>query len=91
MDASEHDVLAYSSFPRQHRAKLHSTNPVELLNKEVKRRADFVGIFPNESSIMHLIGALLVEQNDEWQTSSRYMMVRSFARIDKEEMTPFSA
>jgi hypothetical protein len=51
MDASEHDVLAYMSFPRQHRTKLHSTNPIERLNKEVKRRADVVGIFPNEASI----------------------------------------
>jgi len=88
MDASEHDVLAYMSFPRQHRTKLHSTNPIERLNKEVKRRADVVGIFPNEASIMRLIGAVLFEQNDEWQTSSRYMMVEAFARIDKEEIDP---
>lgn len=65
MDASEHDVLAYMAFPRQHRTKLHSTNPIERLNKEVKRRADVVGIFPNEASIMRLIGAMLFEQNDE--------------------------
>lgn len=88
MDASEHDVLAYMSFPRQHRTKLHSTNPIERLNKEVKRRADVVGIFPNEASIMRLIGAVLFEQNDEWQTSSRYMMVEAFAQIDKEERDP---
>jgi len=67
MDASEHDVLAYMAFPRQHRIKLHSTNPIERLNTEVKRRADVVGIFPNEASIMRLIGAALFEQNDEWQ------------------------
>ena len=88
MDASEHDVLAYMSFPRQHRTKLHSTNPIERLNKEVKRRADVVGIFPNEASILRLIGAVLFEQNDEWQTSSRYMMVEAFAQIDKEEIDP---
>lgn len=88
MDASEHDVLAYMSFPRQHRTKLHSTNPIERLNKEVKRRADVVGIFPNDASIMRLIGAVLFEQNDEWQTSSRYMMVEAFAQIDKEEIDP---
>ena len=76
------------SFPRQHRTKLHSTNPIERLNKEVKRRADVVGIFPNEASIMRLIGAVLFEQNDEWQTSSRYMMVEAFAQIDKEEIDP---
>ena len=88
MDASEHDVLAYMAFPRQHRTKLHSTNPLERLNKEVKRRADVVGIFPNEASIMRLIGAVLFEQNDEWQTSSRYMMAEAFAQIDKEEIDP---
>lgn len=76
------------SFPRQHRTKLHSTNPIERLNKEVKRRADVVGIFPSEASIMRLIGAVLFEQNDEWQTASRYMMVEAFARIDKEVMAP---
>jgi putative transposase len=88
MHASEHDVLACMSFPRQHRTKLHSTNPIERLNKEVKRRADVVGIFPNEASIMRLIGAVLFEQNDAWQTSSRYMMVEAFARIDTEEIDP---
>jgi len=88
MDDSEHDVLAYMSFPRLHRTKLHSTNPIERLNKEVKRRADVVGIFPNEASIMRLIGAVLFEQNDEWQTASRYMLVEAFAQIDTEEIDP---
>ena len=71
--AAEHDVLAYMTFPEQHRAKLHSTNPLERLNKEVKRRADVVGIFPNEDSITRLIGAVLLEQNDEYQLQNRYM------------------
>ena len=71
MDESEHDVLAYMTFPAQHRAKLHSTNPLERLNKEVKRRADVVGIFPNEASITRLIGAVLLEQNDEWLLQHR--------------------
>jgi putative transposase len=88
MDDSEHDVLAYMAFPRQHRTKLHSTNPIERLNKEVKRRADVVGIFPNEASIMRLIGAVLFEQNDEWQTQNRYMQVEAFAKIDAEEIDP---
>lgn len=81
MDASEHDVLAHMSFPAQHRTKLHSTNNLERLNKEVKRRADVVGIFPNEASILRLIGAVLLEQNDEWQTQSRYMQVEAMAEI----------
>ena len=88
MDDSEHDVLAYMAFPRQHRTKLHSTNPIERLNKEVKRRADVVGIFPNEASITRLIGAVLIEQNDEWQTQNRYMQVEAFAKIDVEEVDP---
>jgi hypothetical protein len=64
-------VLAYMGFPVQHRTKLHSTNPLERLNKEVKRRADVVGIFPGEPSITRLIGAVLLEANDEWQLQHR--------------------
>jgi putative transposase len=81
MDESEHDVLAYLGFPAQHRAKLHSTNPLERLNKEVKRRADVVGIFPGEASIVRLIGAVLLEANDEWQLQHRYMQVEAMAEL----------
>jgi putative transposase len=81
MDESEHDVLAYLAFPVQHRTKLHSTNPLERLNKEVKRRADVVGIFPNESAIVRLIGAVLLEQNDEWQLQHRYMQLEAMAEL----------
>jgi transposase-like protein len=81
MDGSEHDVLAYMGFPAQHRTKLHSTNPLERLNKEVKRRADVVGIFPGEPSITRLIGAVLLEQNDEWQTGHRYMQLEGMAEL----------
>jgi putative transposase len=81
MDDSEHDVLAYMTFPAQHRTKLHSTNPLERLNKEVKRRADVVGIFPNEASIVRLIGAVLLEHNDEWQLMHRYMQVEAMAEL----------
>jgi putative transposase len=73
LEASEHDVLAYMGFPAQHRQKLHSTNTIERLNKEVKRRADVVGIFPVESAIIRLIGAVLLEANYEWATQHRYM------------------
>ena len=88
MDETEEDVLAYIAFPRQHRTKLHSTNPIERLNKEVKRRADVVGIFPNEDSVIRLIGAVLFEQNDEWQTQHRYMQIEAFAQIDAAEADP---
>ena len=81
MDESEHDVLAYLAFPLQHRTKLHSTNPLERLNKEVKRRADVVGIFPGEASITRLIGAVLLEANDEWQLRHRYMQVEAMAEL----------
>jgi transposase-like protein len=81
MDEGEHDVLAYMGFPVQHRTKLHSTNPLERLNKEVKRRADVVGIFPGEPSITRLIGAVLLEANDEWQLQHRYMQVEAMAEL----------
>lgn len=81
LDDSEHDVLAYMGFPAQHRQKLHSTNTVERLNKEVKRRADVVGIFPGEASIVRLIGAVLLEANDEWATQTRYMQVEAMAEL----------
>ena len=81
MDGAEADVLAYMAFPSQHRAKLHSTNPLERLNKEVKRRADVVGIFPYEDSITRLIGAVLLEANDEWQLQHRYMQIEGMAEL----------
>lgn len=66
MDTSEHDVLAYMGFHAAHRAKLHSTNPIERLNGEIKRRTEVAGIFPNERAITRLVGAILIEQSKEW-------------------------
>ena len=81
MDDAEHDVLAYMSFPAAHRTKLHSTNPLERLYGEIKRRTNVVGIFPNEDAITRLIGAILVEQNDEWAVQrARYMTLGSIAQ-----------
>ena len=79
MDDAEHDVLAYRGFHPDHARQIHSTNPLERLNGEIKRRTRTVGIFPTENAIYRLVGALLLEQNDEWQVSRRYMSVESLA------------
>jgi transposase-like protein len=82
MDEAESDVLAYMSFPAQHRVKLHSINPLERLNGEIKRRTEVVGIFPNEAAILRLVGAILLEQNDEWAVQrSRYITLESIAPV----------
>ena len=85
MDDAEDDVLAYMTFPAAHRAKLHSTNPLERLNGEIKRRTDVVGIFPNEAAITRLVGALLLEQNDEWAVQRcRYMTLETMAPMSDD-------
>ena len=81
MDAAREDVLAYMDYPKEHWNQLASTNPLERLNKEIKRRADVVGIFPNDDAIIRLVGALMLEQSDEWAVSRRYFSLESLARL----------
>ncbi len=92
MDTAEEDVLAYMTFPRQHWTKLHSTNPIERLNGEIKRRTEVVGIFPNDGAIVRLVGALLLEQNDEWAVQrSRYMTLETIATMSDDPLISLPA
>ncbi len=81
MARAEDDVLAYKTFPESHWRQVHSTNPLERLNKEIKRRTNVVGIFPNEAAITRLVGALMLEHNDEWAVTRRYMTLETVAKV----------
>jgi transposase-like protein len=92
MDEAEPDVLAHMSFPAPHRAKLHSTNSIERLNGEIKRRTEVVGIFPNEAAIVRLVGAILLEQNDEWAVQrARYMTLETIAPLSDDPIVGLPA
>lgn len=85
---AEEDVLAHLAFPEQHRRRLHSTNPLERLNKEIKRRSNVVGIFPNRAAAIRLVGALLMEQSDEWAVGKRYFSTESMLAAEKGVLDP---
>jgi len=91
MDEAEPDVLAFMTFPKAHRVQIHSTNPLERLNAEIKRRTDVVGIFPNEAAITRLVGALLLEHNDEWQLQRRYLQLEGLQALTDNQPARLSA
>ncbi|CAK0748962.1 transposase [Azospirillaceae bacterium] len=93
MDVSETDVLAFMSFPKEHWVKIYSTNPIERLNGEIKRRTDVVGIFPNEDAIFRLAGAILLEQTDEWAIQRRYMTLETIVSLsdNPDALPPLAA
>src|SRR3546814_7687990 len=83
LDGAREDVLAYMTFPREHWPQIASTNPLERLKGEIKRRADVIGIFPNDRAVVRLVGVLMLEQNDEWAASRRYMSLESLAALSE--------
>ena len=92
VDGAAPDVLATMTFPKEHRAKLHSTNPIECLNGKIKRRTDVVGILPNDDAIVRLVGAILLEQNDEWAVQrARYMTLETMNQMSDDPLISLPA
>ena len=85
MDDAESEVLAFMGFPREHWKQIASTKPLERVNKEIKRRSNVIGIFPNDEAIMRLVGTLVVEQTEEWHLTRRYMSNESLAKVIKPD------
>jgi putative transposase len=86
LDEAEADVLAYMAFPKEHRAKIHSTNPLERVNGEIKRRTHVVRIFPNAASCLRLVRALAVEMHENWLEAHRYLNMDDLREHKKEAM-----
>jgi putative transposase len=91
MDGACEDVLADMAFPREHWPQIASTNPLERLNGKIKRRSDVIGIFPNTRAVVRLVGALMLEQNDEWAVSRRYMSLESLGTLSDDPVPRLSA
>ena len=91
LNDAKDDVLAFMDFPKAHRTQLASTNPLERVNAEIKRRTNVVGIFPNDESIIRLVGAMLLEQNDEWQLQRRYMQLEGLQTVSDNKAHRISA
>ena len=91
MGDAKTDALAFMNFPKAHRTQIDSTNPLERLNAEVKRRSRVVGIFPNDPAIVRLVRALLLEQNDEWQLQRRYMQLEGLHALSDNQQACLSA
>lgn len=91
MDHAEHEVLTFMNFPKAHRVQIHSTNPLERLNAEVKRRTNVIGIFPNDKAVIRLVGAMMLEQNDEWSLQRRYMQLEGLLSLSDNQPARLSA
>ena len=91
LDDAKFDVLAFMNFPKAHRKQIASTNPLDRVNAEIKRRTDVVGIFPNDPAIIRLVGALLLEQNDEWQLQRWYMQLEGLTTVTDNQLHRISA
>jgi putative transposase len=90
-EAAHNQWRTVMGFPKEHRSKIYSTNPLERLNGEIERRTDVVGIFPNEPAIYRLVGAHLLEQNGEWASQRRYMTLETLAEVGDNPSISLSA